>query len=335
MKMQVTYFYRKPIPSFHFSMEKLFNTLKEHLASRAQIEIKVVPHFCEGNGHKYKNILWARQQNTSINHVVGDIHYVGLGLAGKNTVVTIHDINFLKRRNILKSAKPYFLSLLLPIMKAKIVTVVSEQTKKEVLRIIPFFKKKIRVIPNFYDPAYIPSPKTFNSVKPKLLQLGTSANKNVTRLIEAIEGIECQLSLVGRHSPEIEQLLKAKGIDYEWESNITDAEVLNKYRECDILCFVSTVEGFGMPILEAQGVGRAVITSTTSSMPEVARDSALLVNPYSVQEIREGIIELITNNDLREKLIQRGFENINRYKLETIAKMYLDVYAEIEEGLKK
>lgn len=330
--MKVTYFYRKPIPHFHFSIERLFNTLKEQLSSRVDFEVLEMPLFCEQKGNRYKNLRWSSKHNGSINHVVGDIHYAAIGLKKANTILTIHDVNMMKRRNVLKLIHPYFFDLLIPIMRSKIVTVISEETKKDLVKYLPFVKSKIRVVPNFYDPSYKPFPKLFNSEKPVILQMGTRSNKNLERVIEAIQGINCTLVIVGKHEAHLEKMLHEKQIDYQWKSNLSDAEVLTQYQQVDIVCFVSTVEGFGMPILEAQAIGRVVISSTTSSMPEVARDSALLVNPYSIQEIRDGILKLINDSDFRNTLVNRGFENIKRYELSTISDMYYNLYQEIALG---
>ncbi|UOR04828.1 glycosyltransferase family 4 protein [Hymenobacter aerilatus] len=327
--MKVSYFYRKPIPHFHFSIERIFDAVSSYLQKEVEVERKEMPFFCDRLEYKYKNVLWSRKNNGSINHITGDIHYVALGLASASTVLTIHDVNFMKRRNYLKLVEPYIFSLLIPIAKAKIVTVVSEQTKREVLEYVPFFKNKIRVVPNFYDPAYEIFEKPFNKEKPVLLQIGTSANKNLERLIEAVEDINCTLVIVGRYNKNIEELLLSKQISYEWKQNLTDIEVREQYQQCDIMCFVSTAEGFGMPILEAQAVGRAVITSNTSSMPEVAGNAALLVDPYSVADIRDGILKLIDDDGLRDELIKKGFDNIKRYDIARIGEMYYNLYAEI------
>ncbi|MBC6612315.1 glycosyltransferase family 4 protein [Hymenobacter sp. BT507] len=327
--MKVSYFYRKPIPHFHFSIERIFDAMSSYLQKQIEVERKEVPFFCDRPKNKYKNILWARENNGRINHITGDIHYLALGLDSATTVLTIHDVNFMKRRNYLRLIEPYIFSLFIPIAKAKIVTVVSEQTKKEVIKYVPFFKHKIRVVPNFYDPAYKPFEKPFNKEKPVLLQIGTSANKNLERLIEAIDGIPSLFVIIGRHNKAIEELLRTKKINYEWKQNLTDAEVREQYQRSDIMCFVSTAEGFGMPILEAQAVGRAVITSNISSMPEVAGDSALLVDPYSAEDIRDGILRLIHDDIFRENLIEKGFNNIKRYEIARIGEMYHNLYTEI------
>ncbi|QJD80128.1 glycosyltransferase family 4 protein [Spirosoma rhododendri] len=329
--MNITHYFRKPINSFHFSIERLFNDIEHSIADETNFHFdrKTVPHHCASEGAISKNIRWASKQTDEINHITGDIHYLALGLPGKNTILTIHDINFIKRRHPGYLLKYYSLWLLLPILRVKAVTVVSEETRKDVVKRVPFLAKKIRVIPNFYDPRYQPYPKPFNKQKPVLLQIGTRSNKNIENLIEAIAPLNCKLVIVGKQEAHLRALLTEKGIDYTWKEGLSDEEVLDEYRQCDITCFVSTVEGFGMPILESQAVGRAVVTSTTSSMPEVAGDAAVLVNPYDPASIRQGIESIIINDELREQLITNGFANIKRYELSHISAMYKALYEEV------
>jgi glycosyltransferase involved in cell wall biosynthesis len=81
-----------------------------------------------------------------------------------------------------------------------------------------------------------------------------------------------------------------------------------------------------MPIIEANIVGRLVITSNCYSMPEVAGDAALIVNPYSIDEIRNGILNLIEDDEYRNQLINNGFKNTERFNLKSIAEHYLQLY---------
>ena len=102
--------------------------------------------------------------------------------------------------------------------------------------------------------------------------------------------------------------------------------LIEKYRSADMVAMCSTHEGFGMPILEAQATGRVVLTSNCSSMPDVAGAGALLVDPYSVTSMKEGIQKLCTDAELRNQLILEGFKNTQRFLPEEIAKQYLALY---------
>ncbi|RYE22091.1 MAG: glycosyltransferase, partial [Sphingobacteriaceae bacterium] len=90
------------------------------------------------------------------------------------------------------------------------------------------------------------------------------------------------------------------------------------------------IEGFGMPILEAQACGLPLITSNCSSMPEVAGDASLQVNPLDVIAIRNGILELINNESLRNDLVKKGFENIKRFSKEKTVAQYTALYQKLE-----
>ena len=98
------------------------------------------------------------------------------------------------------------------------------------------------------------------------------------------------------------------------------------------MTFVSTYEGFGLPIIEANTVGRAVIAGNVSSMPEVAGDGALLVDPTDISAIRAGIKRIIEDPEFRTELIERGQQNARRFDPDTIAAQYLSIYREVAAG---
>jgi glycosyltransferase involved in cell wall biosynthesis len=112
----------------------------------------------------------------------------------------------------------------------------------------------------------------------------------------------------------------------EWLSN---EDLLKQYQCADMLVFASTYEGFGLPIVEANAVGRAVVTSNICSMPEVAGDAACLVDPYDVESIRKGILQVINCADYRAALVTAGLKNVERFRPEKIAEQYAQLYRKI------
>ena len=84
-----------------------------------------------------------------------------------------------------------------------------------------------------------------------------------------------------------------------------------------------------MPIIEANIVGRPMITSNLLSMPEVAGDAALIVNPYNIDEIRNGILKIINDDKYRNGLIEKGFRNAERFTIKYIEKKYFELYNEL------
>ncbi len=161
----------------------------------------------------------------------------------------------------------------------------------------------------------------------------TKKNKNLERLIYAVKNISCQLLIVGKLSNNQINLLKENNIKYLNYFQISQEEMIKVYRQSDILYFASLYEGFGIPILEAQATGRVIITSSCSSMPEVAGEGAYFVDPNNIEEIKIAIKQLIQNDNLRNQLIDKGLINCRNYQPQIIANLYSELYNEISATL--
>lgn len=98
------------------------------------------------------------------------------------------------------------------------------------------------------------------------------------------------------------------------------------YSLCTIFLYPSLRESFGIPMLEAMGCGVPVITSNTSSMPEVAGDAAHIINPFNPQEITQGIIKILNDDKYSASLCQKGLERSKQFSWENMAKDYLKLY---------
>ncbi|MBE7441781.1 MAG: glycosyltransferase family 4 protein [Flavobacteriales bacterium] len=315
--------YRKHRSEFN-SIENVFNTLLTYL----KVNKVELPFFSEGIVNRLKNISFVKKLKTKLYHITGNDHYIILGLKNRTTVLTIHDIEILKRNSGIKRLLLKKIWFDWPIKYATCITTISEFSKAEILS-ISNYKTPIHVIHNPLTLKIKYSPKPFNYNCPTILHIGTKANKNLTLLIKALNGIKCHLNIIGKPSFELDSLLDSNNISYTFKSNLTNEEMIKEYENCDLLAFVSTYEGFGLPIIEAQAAGRVVITSNLASMPEVAGDGAYFVNPYDTNEIRKGILELINNDNLREVLIQKGLENVKHFEPQKIAKQYLELYNQV------
>src|SRR5690606_6817480 len=164
---------------------------------------------------------------------------------------------------------------------------------------------------------------------PLILLMGTKPNKNLERTLEALKGLNCKVLIVGSLTVEQSRLVEVYQIEYENKFNLSFEDIMECYSACDFVCFASTYEGFGMPIIEAQAVGRPVITSNIGAMEEVSAGSACQVNPYDVASIKEGILKVCEDEQYRNSLISKGLENIKRFQPEYIAQQYIELYKEI------
>lgn len=332
--MQVVHYQRKSNIG-NFSIENIFEGVRKSLSSKANIRLEISPLLSTGIKNRLFNLYHANKVQGDVNHITGDIHYIILALSRKKTILTIHDLAFLDHeKNKLKKWLLHIFWLWLPVKYAKKVTVISEATRNDVFRYMSADPEKIVVIPDFIDARYHRHDKAFEQDKPLIMHIGTKNNKNLYRLIEALEGLNCRLLIVGILNDAYVQALNKHRIDYENVYNLSLEQVIECYKRADILAFVSTLEGFGMPIIEAQTVGRAVLTSNVSSMPEVAGEGACLVDPFDVADIRRGLEKIIYDHAYREDLIAKGFENIKRFEIDRIAQMYLDLYKEVYDSLK-
>jgi len=216
--------------------------------------------------------------------------------------------------------------------RLKKVTVISPKTKAEVIKNCDSVKADLIVIPNPIMPEFKLSTRSFFQQEPRILFVGTNGNKNFDRAIESIKGLSCILVVLGKLSVRQVDLLKKFDIKYECHHSLTDIEVANLYSDSDLLLFPSLYEGFGLPIIEAFKTGKPVVTSNMSPMIDVASGAAQLVNPFSVESIREGVLRVLSDREYREYLVGRGLVVANEFNGEEISKRYLAVYRQLFSG---
>ena len=330
--MKVVVFLRKKRMEAN-SIEEIFYSLKKYLGDN--VGFVEVPYGGAGIMSICRNILFAYRHRGDVNHISGEVHYIALGL-GRKTLLTIHDVQSIIRGNKIEQIIKKWLWFKLPLLIVRKVSVISHFTEKEVISLIPMAKSKTSVV---YNPVTIhyTSPTSLNQFRnrecKKILHIGTKPNKNLEGVLNAVNGLQIELTIVGRMSESQAQLAEELQINYNNYHNLPYTEILKLYSDSDVVTFPSFYEGFGMPIIEANAIGVPIIVGDIPVLHEVANDAAYFVNPNSITSIRDAILSLLENNALREKLIELGKENIKRFAPQTIAEQYKSLYYQLDRSV--
>jgi len=332
MVTKTRFFFRKPNAPWHHSIEELFDTIIGALPPTVSPSRYIMKHNSIGLWRRVFNAIDAALHQGQVNHITGDVHYIAILMKKRKTLLTIHDLRILQSGGGLRLAVLKFFWFTFPAKRVRYITVISEFIKQELVRITGIASEKILVVYDCISAGILPAPCEFNHIKPVILQIGTTPNKNLQRVIPALEGLHVQLMIIGKLTEEHVLLLEKHQIDYQNRFDLPYQEVLNQYRESDILLFTSLYEGFGLPILEANAIGRPVITGNNSSLPEVAGEAALVVDAENTTQIREAVVRLISDENLRNTLVRKGFENVARFRPAEIGRQFAEIYEKLAQS---
>lgn len=270
--------------------------------------------------------VYKNREKGSINHITGDIHYCILALIGCKSVLTIHDTVTLDYHNYswLKSKIIEFLWFRLPLRFATKIVCITNETKQQVQKYTN--RTDLAVINNPVDEELLFCERSEMSNTPKILLIGTNDNKNVVRTIEALDGIDCVVTIVGKLKESQLITLQRLNIHYINKYDLSDQEIRNEYYNTDIVSFCSLFEGFGMPAIEANKAGRVLLCSDLPVLRYVANDAAFYVDPYSVEQIKQGFLTLINDKEIRVNLVKKGLENAKRFEPNKLALQWKKLY---------
>lgn len=291
----------------------------------------------------------ARLHQGDVNHIV-DHSYAHLvyALDPKKTVVTCHDLNPLKYEESWLNLKLFKYSVG-GLKKAARIIAVSKATKKDLMKFLKIDVDRIRVIPSGVEEKFrvIEDREYLSSVRSKfnlpdgknLLHVGGSAyNKNIQGILRAFSILNSQFSPLnfvkaGSDFTESQKsLIKRLELEDHVRSlgQVSDEDLVALYNIADVFVMPSLYEGFGLPVLEAMACGTPVITSKLSSLPEVAGEAAVLVDPYNSAEIAIAMERVLNFGDgERQRQVQKGLEHAKGFTWEKTAQETLKVYEEL------
>ena len=279
--------------------------------------------------------------------------------AHPRSVVTIYDLNHLSFAEYFDSLRPLkqvysFQTTRWTMTRAKEIIVISNTTKSHLLQRFPWLDpQKVTVIYFGANEAFRtpPDPDRLRAFRQKfqlgqgrfILYVGTHrAHKNLTRLLEAYRRLVLQsacphgLLLVGspKDDSDLQARIAALGLGERVKTlgHITDEELPLAYRVADAFAFCSLSEGFGMPLLDAMVSEVPIVTSNLGAMAEVVGDSAVLVDPFTVESIADGLMRVLGSEALRRRLMMSGLERATRFTWEETARKTLDIYRRVGQA---
>lgn len=315
------------------SITRSFEPLIRELAKEHTVKEFRVPYAGANPINVLRNILFVYRHRTSkgINHITGDIHYCILGLLGVKSVLTIHDdYAIIKAPNILNRIYKWIFWIYLPIKLADRVLCITSETMLKIHKYVHTNKLQV-LTQHIPDDGFVFSSHHFNTDCPLILQIGTDKQKNLESTLYALKEVKCKLRVIKKMTKQQHALAQKLKIDYSNAYNLTANQIIDEYKNADFVVFPSLYEGFGMPIIEAQAIGRVIITSNISPMNWVAgKDAILLNNPLDIYEYREVIRKVINSQNLRERTINSGLKNVKRFSLETVLRNFIELYKSIK-----
>jgi glycosyltransferase involved in cell wall biosynthesis len=278
--------------------------------------------------------------------------FLSLGAKCKQLPV-IHDINFLHNPKDVKPLTRRYYNHFFPkfAQKATRIATVSEFSKKDISENYEIDPNKIDVVYNGINSAFKPvsdivksqTRQRFSKGKDYFLFVGSlNPRKNVGRLIQAFDAFkkesnsDVKLLLAGSHAWGLNEIYKAmEGLsskdDIIFTNRLNEEDLADVMASAFALTFVPYFEGFGIPLVEAMQCEIPIITSNVTSLPEIAGDAALFVNPYEVNEIKNAMLKLRSDVGLRSNLIEKGKQRKNDFSWDKTADL---LWKSVEKTLK-
>lgn len=279
--------------------------------------------------------------------VVHSPHYTMPVLASCARVVTFHDMTFMLHPEAHLLYKLLFFRTMIPISarSADALIAISQNTQKDILNLFPARSNRLFTIPYGIVPIFQPMPRSaqinalrkYDLPEPFVLYVGNlEPRKNLPSLLRAFatlvkRGLPHSLVLVGSRGwmdDDIFSTLRDLNVGHRvfMPGYVPQEELPALYSAASLFVYASRYEGFGLPILEAMACGVPVITSNVASMPEIAGDAGMLIDPNNETELSEAMARILNDSELRAKMSRDGIERARQFSWERAARETLRVY---------
>jgi glycosyltransferase involved in cell wall biosynthesis len=298
---------------------------------------------------------WYRLERTNPDILKAQVyffpHYDAPARLPARSVVTVHDLIHFKVPSAFPLTKrlPARLLLRQVVRKAERILVDSESTRRDLVEMLPYAKAKSTVVYPGVSDFFVRQRGTHEEISLQdlpaeyLLCVGNrKPHKNLAAAVEVLAELSAErpnlhLVIVGQVFDgweEVERLARQRGVrerirDFTY---VGDAELRELYERCEALIFPSFYEGFGLPVLEAMACATPVICSNRSSIPEVAGDAAILLDPSDHVGMANAVRRLRAEPSFRERLVTAGSAQAGRFSWEKTARATLDQLMEVGRG---
>lgn len=295
--------------------------------------------------------LWNHMKWPPIEYFCGPLdvfhglHFVLPVARRARRIVTVHDLTYLKYPNYFLNRdlneQGYRRELPLGLERTDVVIAVSQKTKEDLIELMKFPEERIRVIYEGVESRFLKHVEGkgakliregYGLTRPYIVYLvGTpEPRKNLMNTVAAVRKAAPDLTLVLIGPKDsFRMLLGGDDRNIKFTNVVPDSNLPALLSGAKISLYPSLYEGFGLPVLESMACGVPVITSNKGALPEVAGDAALLVNPEDVESITAAILELLSNEDLKNNLKASGIERAAQFTWQKTAAKTLSLYREL------
>ncbi len=271
-------------------------------------------------------------------------------------VVTVHDVSFLECPDYFQRTRAAQLrwSVKRTVQRAARILTVSEFSRTAIAKAYGLDESNIVVVPNAAAEGFMPVNRAaaatkvrdaFGLAAPFIFSVGDlQPRKNHIGMIAAfrdllreVPNLPHTLVIAGKEtwfSARVHEAARQSGVAdrIRFLGFVSDEDLLQLYNACELFCFPSYYEGFGLPVVEAMACGRAVVCSNTSAVPEVADGAALLFDPYRPEEIARAMADMIRNPEMRARRERLSLQRATHFSWRQSARQTLEVYYEVAEG---